>query len=60
MKSTNRKWQRHLRSKGPIGFFFDRMQAHVFSSSWQHENGPFRFPIEDRQRDDEFIHAFWR
>lgn len=59
MRSSNRRWQRHLRSKGIIGFFLDRLQAHALSSEWQHENGAFYFPFDDRDVDDELSRAYF-
>lgn len=57
--NTNRKWQNHLKSKGIIPFFLDRLKSHALSSAWQHEKGPFYFPIEDRETDDELSKAFF-
>ncbi len=59
MKATNRRWQNHLRAKGPIPFFLDRLQSHVFSTGWQFGNGSFHFPIIDRERDDELTKAYF-
>lgn len=59
MKSTNRRWQNHLRAKGPIGFFLDRLSAHALSSPRQFDEGPFHFPIGDRERDDELTRAYF-
>jgi MoaA/NifB/PqqE/SkfB family radical SAM enzyme len=60
MHSTNRRWQNHLRSKGPISFFLDRLQSHVFSTSWQHEHGAFHFPITNRDLEDELARAYFQ
>lgn len=59
MKSTNRRWQNHLRAKGIIPFLLDRLEAHALSSSWQFEKGAFHFPIEDREADDELTRAYF-
>ncbi len=59
MESTNRRWQNHLRAKGVIAFFLDRLQAHALSSSWQFDKGSFHFPIDDRELDDELSKAFF-
>lgn len=47
MKSTNRRWQKHLRAKGIIPFFLNRLQQHALSSSWQHARSAFDFPVGD-------------
>lgn len=57
--STNRRWQDHLKYKGPIPFFLDRLKAHALSSRWQFKNSPFNFKIESRERDDELSRAFF-
>lgn len=59
MKSTNRKWQNHLKAKGIIPFFLDRLQAHVSSSTWQHPHGSFHFPISNRDMDDALSAAYF-
>jgi len=59
MKSTNRRWQNHLRAKGPIAFFLDRLQTHALSTDWQEAKGTFNLPIEDRERDDELSKSFF-
>jgi hypothetical protein len=59
MQSTNRKWQHHLRSKGIMGFFLDRLQSHALTSAWQYGNGPFDFPIDDAELDDELSRAYF-
>ena len=59
MKTTNRRWQNHLRAKGIVPFFLDRLAAHALSSAWQHDQGPFHFPIPDRDLDDELTRAFF-
>jgi len=58
MKSTNRTWQKHLRSKGLIPFFLDRLAAHALSSKWQHESGSFSFPVVN-QEEDELTKAYF-
>jgi radical SAM protein with 4Fe4S-binding SPASM domain len=59
MKSSNRRWQNHLRAKGMIPFLLDRLQAHSLSSKWQHDKGAFDFPIDNREDDDELTKAFF-
>lgn len=59
MKSTNRKWQNHLKAKGLIPFLLDRVSSHARSSQWQHERGSFDFPIDDRELDDALSQAFF-
>ncbi|MBN1343227.1 MAG: radical SAM protein [Phycisphaerae bacterium] len=59
MKSTNRRWQNHLRAKGIIPFLLDRLQGHALSSQWQFDKGAFHFPIEDRDLDDELTRAYF-
>lgn len=59
MESTNRRWQSHLKSKGIIPFFLDRLLSHAMSSAWQYEKGAFYFPISKRERDDELTRAFF-
>lgn len=59
IKSTNRKWQNHLKSKGPIAFFYDRMKTHALTNSWQYANGPFEFLINDRENDDQLTKSFF-
>src|SRR5690606_12566359 len=59
MKSTNRRWQNHLRAKGPVAFFLDRLAAHALSSPRQFDQGPFHFPIDDREHDDELTRAYF-
>ena len=59
MKVTNRAWQKHLRAKGVIAFFLDRLQSHALSSSHQHNTGPFCFPITNRETEDELTKAFF-
>ena len=59
MDSTNRVWQKHLRSKGIVPFFLDRLQQHALSSRSQYEHGPFHFPINDRETEDEMSRAYF-
>ncbi|MHC1791211.1 radical SAM/SPASM domain-containing protein [Solidesulfovibrio sp.] len=59
VKSTNRTWQKHLKAKGIIPFFLDRLQSHALSSAWQFEKGPFHFPISDREAEDELSRAYF-
>ncbi|WP_461209850.1 radical SAM/SPASM domain-containing protein [Desulfocurvus sp. DL9XJH121] len=59
MQSTNRKWQKHLRAKGALNFFLDRLKAHAFSDSWQHERGAFHFSISERELDDELTRVYF-
>lgn len=59
MKSTNRRWQNHLRSKGVIPFLLDRLMSHAMSSDWQYKKGAFYFPITNRERDDELTRALF-
>lgn len=59
MKSTNRKWQNHLRAKGIIPFFMDRLESHALSCAWQHNKGAFHFPIKNREMEDELTRAFF-
>jgi MoaA/NifB/PqqE/SkfB family radical SAM enzyme len=60
MKSTNRTWQSHLKTKGIIGFFLDRLHAHALSSEWQHPAGVWDFNINDREIDDELSRAYFK
>ena len=53
MENTNRKWQKHLKSKGIIPFFLDRLQSHALQSDWQYKRGSFEFPIVNREEEDE-------
>ncbi len=59
MKSTNRTWQAHLRAKGIVPFFMDRLQQHALSSVWQYSRGAFDFPVTDRETDDELSRAYF-
>lgn len=59
MESTNRRWQNHLRAKGLVAFFMDRVAAHAKSSQWQHKHGSFHFPIDDRELDDALSQAYF-
>ena len=58
--NTNRRWQNHLKSKGAIPFFMDRLKSYALSSAWQHEKGPFDFPVDDRDKDDELSKVFFQ
>ncbi len=60
MKSTNRRWQSHLKSKGPIAFFLDRLQAHALASQRQFDSNQFNFAIADREKDDELARAYFQ
>jgi MoaA/NifB/PqqE/SkfB family radical SAM enzyme len=59
MKSTNRTWQKHIWAKGIFGFFMDRLQQHALSSAWQYSNGPFHFPINDPETEDELSKTYF-
>ncbi len=59
MDTTNRRWQNHLRAKGVIPFLLDRFQAHALSFEGQHGNGPFHFPIDDQETDDELTRSYF-
>jgi len=59
VKTTNRAWQKHLRAKGIIPFFLDRLQQHALSSSWQYARGVFHFPIGDPELEDELSRAYF-
>ncbi len=59
MESTNRVWQKHLRAKGIVPFFLDRLQQHALSSRWQHAHGPFHFPINEPEIEDELSRAYF-
>lgn len=59
MRTTNRQWQNHLKCKGIIPFFFDRLKSHSFSSDWQYETSPFNFKIKTREKDDELSRAYF-
>lgn len=59
MDSTNRVWQKHLRAKGIVPFFLDRLQQHALSSRLQYARGPFHFPIDDREIEDELSRAYF-
>lgn len=59
METTNRKWQKHLRAKGIIPFFLDRLQQHALSAATQYSSGPFTFPIVDRETEDELSRAYF-
>jgi radical SAM protein with 4Fe4S-binding SPASM domain len=59
MESTNRTWQRHIRAKGIIPFFLDRLQSHALSSGWQFAKGPFEFSVNERNSDDELSRMFF-
>lgn len=59
MESTNRTWQKHLRAKGIVPFFLDRLQQHALSSTWQYEHGPFHFPINEPDIEDELSRAYF-
>ena len=59
MESTNRVWQKHLRAKGIVPFFLDRLQQHALSSGWQYARGPFHFPIDGREAEDELSRAYF-
>ena len=59
MESTNRVWQKHLRAKGIVPFFLDRLQQHALSSGWQYARGPFHFPIAEREVEDELSRAYF-
>ncbi len=59
MESTNRVWQKHLRAKGIVPFFLDRLQQHALSSGWQYARGPFHFPINEREVEDELSRAYF-
>jgi len=59
LESSNRRWQNHLKSKGVIPFFLDRLQSHALSSAWQYGKGVFDFPVNVREEDDELSRAFF-
>lgn len=59
VESTNRRWQNHLRAKGLIPFFLDRLQQHALASTWQSPKGPFSFPIDDPEQDDELARTYF-
>jgi len=52
MDSTNRRWQKHLKAKGIVPFFMDRLMSHAFSSEWQYKKSPFYFPINGEEEDE--------
>lgn len=58
MKSTNRQWQKHLRSKGIFSFFLDRLRSHAMASNFQYESGSFHFDINNIE-EDELTKAFF-
>jgi pyruvate-formate lyase-activating enzyme len=60
VQTTNRRWQNHLRSKGPIAFFLDRLRSHVFSTVTQFGKGAFDFPIDPNDpTSDAFVQAYF-
>lgn len=59
VESTNRKWQNHLRAKGIIPFFLDRLQQHALASAWQFARGPFHFEINDPETDDQLTRMYF-
>ncbi len=59
ISTTNRKWQNHIRAKGIIPFFLDRLQQHALANAWQHGKGSFSFEIKDREADDELTRMYF-
>jgi sulfatase maturation enzyme AslB (radical SAM superfamily) len=59
MESTNRRWQNHIKAKGIVPFFMDRLRSHAMASKLQYNEGPFHFPIQNREEDDALTKAFF-
>ena len=58
MKTTNRKWGKHLKSKGIVPFFMDRLQYHSISNGFQFSTNPFDFKL-DEDDEDELTRAYF-